>query len=95
MVRSIIMFVAGVIWLLQGYIFGFQLPFARGNAVLVVLSQVTQGLALLGGCECILTAVFLLWEYKSSKKAGKEFENYLFYTILTVIDVVLVICTFL
>lgn len=92
MVQAIIMLVTGLLWLIQGYFLGYQLPFVDGKPVLIVLGQVTQGLSTLGGVVYILLGLFLLYE---RKKGGADFEVGLYYNIMMILGVVLLICTIL
>lgn len=92
MVQAIIMLVTGLLWLIQGYFLGYQLPFVDGKPVLIVLGQVTQGLATLGGIVYLLLGLFLLYE---RKKGGNNFEVGLYYNTMMVLGIVLLICTIL
>lgn len=92
MVQAIIMLVTGLLWLIQGYFLGYQLPFVVGKPVLIVLGQVTQGLATLGGIVYLLLGLFLLYE---RKKGGNNFEVGLYYNTMMVLGIVLLICTIL
>ena len=92
MVQAIIMLVTGLLWLIQGYFLGYQLSFVVGKPVLIVLGQVTQGLATLGGIVYLLLGLFLLYE---RKKGGNNFEVGLYYNTMMVLGIVLLICTIL
>ena len=96
MVQIVVMFLTGVLWLLQGYVFGYQLPFASGKPVLIVLGQVIQGFSLLGGTAYIISSLFLIYEkFIGNKNSEEKFEVDLFYNIMTIVGVVLLICTIL
>lgn len=90
MIRIVVMLLTGILWLLQGYVFGFQFPFVEKKPVLIVLGQTLQGLSLLGGIAYILLGVALLYEKKSKKE---NFEISLYYNIMMVVGLVLVVCT--
>lgn len=96
MIQIIVMLVTGVLWLIQGYFIGYQLPFVNGVPVLIVLGQVTQGLAPLGGTAYIISSLFLMYEkFIRNKGSEEKFEVDLFYSIMTIVGVVLLMCTIL
>lgn len=96
MVQIVVMFLTGVLWLLQGYVFGYQLPFVSDKPVFIVLGQVIQGFSLLGGTVYIISSLFLIYEkFIRNKNSEEKFEVDLFYNIMTIVGVVLLICTIL
>ena len=96
MVQIVVMFLTGVLWLIQGYVFGYQLPFVSDKPVFIVLGQVIQGFSLLGGTVYIIASLFLIYEkFIRNKNSEEKFEVDLFYNIMTIVGVVLLICTIL
>lgn len=94
MIQIIIMLVTGILWLLQGYVFGYQFPFVDDKPVLIVLGQVTQGLSTIGGTVYVVSSLFLMYEkFIRNKESEEKFEVDLFYNIMTIVGVVLLICT--